>query len=98
MADIDRLNALTRRWTAWASFVAMVEAVNDPHYRPSLAGPRGRSQAAREEREALEEIADAYDAEMDYRGDPRRAYRGCPEDLHVPAIIREMQRLRPLID
>ena len=75
MVTESHLDMLTRRWTGWASFSAMVLAVDDPHYRPSLVGPRSRSKVAQEEREALTALADAYDAAQALRGDSRRAFR-----------------------
>lgn len=59
-AKCDRI---CRAKTAFGSFAELVDA--HPGYRPSL-------EVADED---LEDLADAYDAEMEARGDPRRAYR-----------------------
>ncbi len=76
MTDDRRADELTRRWTAWEGFRALLESSGDPDYRPTLQGPPGRSQAAKQEREEMRELADLYDAAQAARGDSRRAYRG----------------------
>lgn len=60
MTNVD---ALTRTYTAFRSFADLTTGTA-PDYRPTLTGARTR------------ELADAYDAEMERRGDARRAFRG----------------------
>lgn len=60
----SRLDHLTRKYTGFQSFDAMLEPHTD--YFPSL-GPMVNPE--------LKEIADAYDAAQTARGDHRRAYR-----------------------
>ena len=69
-----RADQLTRRWTAWPSFEAMLTPT-DATYFPTLEGPPGRSRAAKQEREELAELADLYDRAQAARGDARRAFR-----------------------
>ena len=69
-----RADLLTRRWTAWPSFEAMLTPT-DATYFPTLEGPPGRSKAAKQEREELAELADLYDNAQAARGDARRAFR-----------------------
>lgn len=76
MIDDRRADELTRRWTAWDGFRALLDPPGDPTYLPTLQGPPGRSQAARIEREEMRELADLYDAAQAARGDSRRAWRG----------------------
>lgn len=74
--DETRADELTRRWTAWPSFQAMLEAKDDPTYFPTLCGPEGKSMGAIQERAEIEELADLYDQAQASRGDMRKAYRG----------------------
>ena len=91
------LDELCKRWTSWVSFQALLAAKDDQLYCPTLIPPRGRGKAARQEREDLAALADAYDAAMAERGDPRRAYRGAVpgDDLHVPRVIADARAARP---
>ncbi len=61
------LNQITRRWTAFPSFAALLDA--EGGYRPSLGCPDTAKVGA------LRVLADAYDASQAERGDPRRAMR-----------------------
>lgn len=84
----DRADELTRRWTAWPSFRAMLESVDDPAYVPTLQGPPGRSKAATQEREEMTELADLYDQAQAAKGDARRAYRRSPTDPETADLLR----------
>ena len=57
------LDSLTRKHTAFASFAALIDT--QPDYFPTLSG-KGEAKI----------LADAYDCEMERRGDPRRAWKG----------------------
>jgi hypothetical protein len=72
-----RLDALTRMCTAFSSFAELTDGTSS-HYFPSLI-PHGLK-GVRDERA---ELADAYDAAMQARGDQRRAWRGIPATPHV---------------
>lgn len=63
-ADKERFDGLTKKYTAFASFDALVHA--EPSYRPTLPT------AVVPE---LHELADGYDKYQDARGDTRRAFR-----------------------
>lgn len=76
LTEAMRADELTRRWTAWPSFDAMLNSKDDPTYFPSLSGPRGGSKSDKLERKEMEELADMYDRTQALRGDKRRAYRG----------------------
>jgi hypothetical protein len=69
------LDKLTRELTGFDTFAQMLNAGGD--YRPTiLPQPDDRR---------YEMLADAYDGEQEYRGDPRRAYRG--QRPHSPAVL-----------
>lgn len=84
----DRADELTRRWTAWPSFRAMLDSTDDPAYVPTLQGPSGRSKNATRERDEMTELADLYDQAQAARGDARRAYRRSPADPETAALLR----------
>jgi len=60
---IAKLDALTRRKTGFSSFAQLTSTNTD--YFPTLVGEG-----------EVKLLADAYDAEMARRGDPRRSWRG----------------------
>lgn len=57
------LDTLTRTQTAWTSFAAMIEEPASDYF-PTLTA------------KGTAPLADAYDREMERRGDSRRAWRG----------------------
>lgn len=63
-----RLDAAVTRRTMWRTFAELLAACNRGAYRPTLRRDLLGDDA--------DLIADAYDAEMKRRGDPRRAFRG----------------------
>lgn len=63
-AEATKLDGLTRKFTAYVSFAAMVDDSTRSDYFPTLR-VRG-----------TKPLADAYDAAMQARGDARRAWRG----------------------
>jgi hypothetical protein len=62
--DTTKLDGLTRKYTAYVSFAAMVDDSTRSDYFPTLR-VRG-----------TKPLADEYDAAMQARGDARRAWRG----------------------
>jgi hypothetical protein len=60
---IAKLDALTRQNTGFSSFTELT--TTDTDYFPTLVGEG-----------EVKLLADAYDAEMARRGDPRRSWRG----------------------
>lgn len=68
------LDVLTRARTEFASFEEMLLDAA-PDYVPTLPTSAGPGVCAGEARENAR-LADAYDAAMSRRGDPRRAWRG----------------------
>lgn len=64
------LDHLVKWYTAFTDFADLLNS--HPSYRPSCNCVRNK---AEDERLAMLAIADAYDAEMEKRGDQRRAYR-----------------------
>lgn len=65
----ERIEVLTRYYTAFPTFEAMVLGAGcDPGYRPSLR----RSGKSRRDRE-MNELAEAYDAAQTERGNAKRA-------------------------
>ena len=63
MKRIAKLDALTRQNTGFGSFAELT--ATDTDYFPTLVGEG-----------EVKLLADAYDAEMARRGDPRRSWRG----------------------
>jgi hypothetical protein len=63
-ADTTKLDGLTRKYTAYVSFAAMVDDSTRSDYFPTLRVW------------GTKPLADAYDAAMQARGDARRAWRG----------------------
>ena len=84
---LDDRDALTRRWTAFASFACLLAGGQQDgqpvttSYWPSLYPGRRSTPVEVAEVRAL---ADAYDATQAERGDPRRACRGCVNDWSPP--------------
>lgn len=66
----ERLGELTRRYTAFVNFSALVHAPG--RYFPTFRCKSARSSLGRAE---LTELADAYDAAQEARGDKRRTHR-----------------------
>ena len=63
MKNTVLFDSLTRTHTAWNSFAEMIESPA-ADYCPTLTA------------KGSEKLADAYDKEMERRGDGRRAWRG----------------------
>ena len=75
-ADTTKLDGLTRKYTAYVSFAAMVDDSGRSDYFPTLR-VRG-----------TKPLADAYDVAMQARGDARRAWRGTQKGRTVrPTLV-----------
>ena len=73
--NLDNLNAITSRLTAFASFAALLDAAGN--YRPTIRCTREVNRFAKKQELAdLLTLANAYDQAQAARGDARRAYRG----------------------
>lgn len=96
MADLD---VLTRRWTAFTTWGALLVGGEtregkplETSYRPTIHPDPYDTAAEIAERR---ELADAYDAAQAQRGDARRCHRGSPEwwtPAGPPAAARPRRR------
>jgi hypothetical protein len=77
---MELIDMLTRKHTAFDSLADLID-LPAADYVPTLIAHQPRH--ARE----LEMLADAYDAEMVRRRDPRRAWRGT---VHMHATVRRL--------
>jgi hypothetical protein len=74
-AEGTKLDGLTRKFTAYVSFAAMVDDSTRSDYFPTLR-VRG-----------TKPLADAYDVAMHARGDARRAWRGIRNGTMRPTQV-----------
>ena len=69
--DMARLDSITARRTAFASFAALLNA--EGNYRPTLC--LFPFEAGTPENDEMHYLAAAYDASQEAKNDPRRTYR-----------------------
>lgn len=70
IAKTENLDTLTRTHTAFSTFAELIATADNSDYFPSLT------------RQDDTELADAYDAAMERRGDARRAWRDSQHQNH----------------